>query len=177
MAVYDPMSVYQRRAISGGKRENQAAPKNWGNMPYMLVGNCVHKQNDDKTPGERIKCHPTREQALAHLRALYANVPEASMSEMANELGSQRWADFPYSKWLSSTPKKPYGNVTYADPGYQSDGKARYPLDSEDHCRAAWSYINMPKNASKYSSSQLAAIKGRIRAALKRYGAQISASE
>jgi hypothetical protein len=144
----------------------------------MLNGNCVHKKNSDGTVGAVVKCHGTRAEAVAHLRALYANVPEAQMSEMANELGTQRWADFPYSKWLSSsTPKKPYGNVTYADPGYQSDGKARYPLDSEDHCRSAWSYINMPKNASKYSSSQLGAIKGRIRAALKRYGAQISASE
>jgi HK97 family phage prohead protease len=71
---------------------------------------------------------------------------------------------------------KPYGNVTYADPGYQSDGVHRYPLDSEAHCRAAWSYINMPKNAAKYTSEQLAAIKGRIRAALKRYGVDVSES-
>jgi hypothetical protein len=71
------------------------------------------------------------------------------------------------------TPKKPYGNVTYADPGYQSDGKKRYPLDTETHIRAAWSYINMPKNAKKYSSSQLAAIKARIRAAMKRIGAEL----
>ena len=71
----------------------------------------------------------------------------------------------------------PYGNVTYADPGYQSDGQKRYPLDSETHIRAAWSYINMPKNAAKYSGSQVAQIKGRIRAAMKRIGANVSKSE
>jgi hypothetical protein len=60
--------------------------------------------------------------------------------------------------------------VTYADPGYQADGKARYPLDTEAHCRAAWSYINMPKNAAKYSSEQLARIKAKIKAAGKKYG-------
>jgi HK97 family phage prohead protease len=70
--------------------------------------------------------------------------------------------------------KKPYGDVTYADPGYQSDGKARYPLSSEEKCRAAWSYVNMPKNAAMYTSEQLAAIKGRIKAAAKRYGIEIS---
>jgi len=70
--------------------------------------------------------------------------------------------------------KKPYGDVTYADPGYQSDGVKRYPLDNETHIRAAWSYINMPKNAAKYSSSQVSAIKGKIRAAMKRIGADIS---
>jgi len=71
---------------------------------------------------------------------------------------------------------KPYGNVTYADPGYQDDGQHRYPLDTEAHCRAAWSYINMPKNARPYTAEQLSAIKGRIRAALKKFGVTVSES-
>lgn len=68
---------------------------------------------------------------------------------------------------------KPYGDVAYADPGYR--GKARYRVDTEDHVRAAWSYINMPKNAKKYSSSQLASIKSKIRAAAKKHGVEIAA--
>ncbi len=67
-------------------------------------------------------------------------------------------------------PKKPYGDVTYADPGYQADKKKRYPLDSEAHCRAAWSYIHQAKNRSPYTAEQLKAIEGRIRAAGKKYG-------
>lgn len=70
--------------------------------------------------------------------------------------------------------KAPYGNVTYADPGYQSDNVKRYPLDSAAHCKAAWSYINMPKNAAKYSAGQVASIKGRIKAAAKKFGVAIS---
>jgi hypothetical protein len=70
--------------------------------------------------------------------------------------------------------KKPYGNVTYADPGYQADKKKRYPLDSEQHVKAAWSYINVAKNASKYSSAQLSRIKGKIKSAAKKYGINIS---
>jgi HK97 family phage prohead protease len=70
--------------------------------------------------------------------------------------------------------KKPYGDVTYADPGYQKDGQKRYPLDTEAHCRAAWSYINMPKNAAQYSAEHLSAIKGRIKAALKKYGVDVT---
>lgn len=70
---------------------------------------------------------------------------------------------------------KPYGDVTYADPGYQADKKKRYPLDSESHCKAAWSYINMPKNAAKYTPEQVAAIKGRVKSALKKYGVDINA--
>lgn len=75
---------------------------------------------------------------------------------------------------LREADAKPYGNVTYADPGYQPDKKKRYPLDSEDHCRAAWSYINQQDNAAKYKPVQLAAIKRRIKAAAKRYGIEIA---
>lgn len=57
---------------------------------------------------------------------------------------------------------KPYGNVKYADPGYQSDKKKRYPLDNEDHIRAAWSYINKPKNSGKYSPEDAAKVKAAI---------------
>src|SRR5258708_4447345 len=75
---------------------------------------------------------------------------------------------------MATTTKAPYGDVTYADPGYQADKQKRYPLDSEEHVRAAWSYINMTKNAAQSSSEHLAAIKGRIKAALKKYGVDVS---
>jgi hypothetical protein len=68
---------------------------------------------------------------------------------------------------------EPYGDVTYADPGYR-DGKKRYPLDTEEHCRAAWSYINQEKNAAEYNPKQLAAIKAKIVAALKKFKVDVS---
>lgn len=46
-------------------------------MPYRLRGNCVIKSDT----GETVKCHETHEQALAHMRALYANVKDAKMKE------------------------------------------------------------------------------------------------
>jgi HK97 family phage prohead protease len=63
--------------------------------------------------------------------------------------------------------QKPYGDVRYADPGYQDDGKKRYPVDTEARIRAAWSYINMPRNQEPYTSDQVAKIKARIVAAWK----------
>jgi hypothetical protein len=63
-----------------------------------------------------------------------------------------------------------YGkDVNFADPKNK-----KYPLDSETHVRAAWSYINMPKNAAKYSSADVKTIKGRIKAAGKKYGIEFS---
>jgi len=78
---------------------------------------------------------------------------------------------------MADSPKKPYGDVTYADPGYQADKKKRYPIDTAEHCKAAWSYINQAGNASKYSPEQLAAIKAKIKAAAKKFGIDISESK
>jgi HK97 family phage prohead protease len=78
---------------------------------------------------------------------------------------------------MADDGSKPYGDVEYADPGMQSDGKARYPLSDEEKCRAAWSYINMPKNAAKYSPEDLAKVRSRIKAAGERYGIEFSDDE
>lgn len=73
------------------------------------------------------------------------------------------------------TPEAPYGTDTeYADPGYQNDGQKRYPIDTEAHCRAAWSYINQRKNAAKYTAEQVSAIKTRIRRAGKKFGIEFA---
>jgi hypothetical protein len=62
-----------------------------------------------------------------------------------------------------------YGNVTYAD-----INNKKYPIDTKAHVQAAWSYINQSKNQGGYSSSELAAIMSRIKAAAKKFGIDIS---
>jgi hypothetical protein len=66
---------------------------------------------------------------------------------------------------------KPYGNVAYADP---KNGK--YPIDTAAHAKAAWSYINMPKNAAKYplNGVTLSSVKARIMAACKKFGIDVA---
>lgn len=54
-------------------------------MPYFIErrgeSHCVMK-GEAGTPGATVeKCHPTREEALAHLRALMSNVPDAQRSD------------------------------------------------------------------------------------------------
>ena len=79
---------------------------------------------------------------------------------------------------------KPHGDVEYADPGYLDadgeqasksgkEGVARYPVDAE-HVEAAWSYINQEKNASQYTAEQLASVKSKIKAAMKKHGHEVS---
>jgi hypothetical protein len=59
------------------------------------------------------------------------------------------------------------GDIDYADPGYQADGRKRYPLDSERHIRAAWAFIHMAGNAAAYTAGELDQITSRIVAAWK----------
>ena len=67
-------------------------------------------------------------------------------------------------------PRGEYGTrsqAKYADPGYQTDGKPRYPLAKdgkfdEGHIRAAWDYINKPENQTPYSQAELGHIKDAI---------------
>jgi phage head maturation protease len=58
-------------------------------------------------------------------------------------------------------------DIDYADPGFQADGKKRYPLDSERHIRAAWAFIHMAANAAPYTAGELQQVRDRIVAAWK----------
>ena len=53
-------------------------------MPYEIQRQdheyCVVKQGS----GDVVKCHPTKADAMAHMRALYANVPDAANLEEAD---------------------------------------------------------------------------------------------
>ena len=61
-----------------------------------------------------------------------------------------------------------YGNVEFADPTNK-----KYPIDTAEHVRAAWSYINHKDNAAKYDADEVKAIKDRIKRAAKKHGVDI----
>lgn len=63
-----------------------------------------------------------------------------------------------------------HGDVEFADPVNH-----KYPIDSADHVRAAWSYINHEDNAAKYDKDEVRTIKNRIKQAAKKHGVEISA--
>lgn len=56
-----------------------------------------------------------------------------------------------------------YGSVEFADPVNK-----KYPIDTEKHIRAAWSYINHKDNAAKYDKDEVETIKKRIIQAAKK---------
>jgi hypothetical protein len=65
--------------------------------------------------------------------------------------------------------ERKYGDVQFADPVNN-----KYPIDSEEHVRAAWSYINHKDNAAKYDKDEVKTIKDRIKRAAKKYDVEIS---
>ena len=64
-----------------------------------------------------------------------------------------------------------YGDVKFAD---QTNKK--YPIDTPEHVRAAWSYINHEDNAAKYAKDEVKVIKDRIKRAAKDKGVDIESS-
>lgn len=61
-----------------------------------------------------------------------------------------------------------YGDVEFADPVNN-----RYPIDTDKHIRAAWSYIHHERDAAKYSAAEVALIKDRIKQAARDHGINI----
>jgi hypothetical protein len=64
--------------------------------------------------------------------------------------------------------EKEYGDVKFADPVNH-----KYPIDTAEHVRAAWSYINHKDNAAKYDKDEVSTIKARIKRAAKKHGVEI----
>ncbi len=56
-----------------------------------------------------------------------------------------------------------YGDVKFAD-----EVNKKYPIDTPEHIRAAWSYIHIPRDFDKYSEHDLKIIKSRIISAWKK---------
>jgi hypothetical protein len=62
-------------------------------MPYMITSNDgkfeVHKENEDKSPGELMKSYDNEDEAKQYLKALYANVPDSKSAETTIEKPEQ----------------------------------------------------------------------------------------
>jgi hypothetical protein len=61
-----------------------------------------------------------------------------------------------------------YGDVQFAD-----ETNNKYPIDTPEHVRAAWNYINHKDNAAFYDKDEVDLIKRKITAAAKKHGVEI----
>jgi hypothetical protein len=67
------------------------------------------------------------------------------------------------------TGEEKYGDVEFADPTNN-----KYPIDTPEHIRAAWNYINHKDNAAKYDADEVETIKNRIKRAAKKHDIEIN---
>jgi hypothetical protein len=68
-----------------------------------------------------------------------------------------------------ATGEEKYGDVEFADPTNN-----KYPVDTPEHVRAAWNYINHKDNAAKYDADEVETIKNRIKRAAKKHDIEIN---
>ena len=64
--------------------------------------------------------------------------------------------------------ERDYGDVQFAD-----STNNKYPIDTPEHIRAAWGYINHKDNAAKYKRDEVNTIKERIKRAAKQHDIEI----
>jgi hypothetical protein len=65
-----------------------------------------------------------------------------------------------------------YGTRESADPVNH-----KYPIDTKEHVRAAWRYINKESNADEYDPDEVKTIKNRIKKAAENKGIDIDADD
>jgi hypothetical protein len=82
---------------------------------------------------------------------------------------------------LAKAPEEMEGGHKSPPKGYPKDPKIyadeanfKYPLDTEEHVRAAWSYIHQERNRKNYSADELTTMENKIRKYMKKYDIEIS---
>jgi len=123
---------------------------------------------------------------MGQLRALDADAEDDDKKEKAKDAEDNKGQEKKVEKELaenkvyssemaaltySADHKSEYGDVDYAD-----SKNHKYPINTEAHVRAAWSYIHMPKNHAGYTGDEVETIKKRIAAKAKHYGIELKAA-
>jgi len=67
------------------------------------------------------------------------------------------------------TGEHKYGDVQFAD-----TTNNKYPIDTPEHVRAAWNYINHKDNAAKYDADEVETIRQRIKRAAGKHDVEIN---
>lgn len=115
-------------------------------MPWHIQKNgdrfCV-MTGSTKGQGTEVKCHPTQDAATAHLRALYANVPDAEWKDEMDALEAAFDAEHPFGEaiielageklavWVASTlGQKTRGMVARSFPEDVKGLLFEYPTDT-----------------------------------------------
>lgn len=155
------------KAVAGGQAPDKsselsdATAATTADRPFnapIQVWACAVSDHRHLTKAEAVKCLARGETARAEPHGAIARSTASVRPRVSNAAAAGNRA---------TSVDGHDSNIEYADPGYQRDGKERYPIDTESHIRAAWAYINRPGNSTKYRPDQLRRIRTAIIAAWK----------
>ena len=100
-------------------------------------------------------------------------ITEAAETGMATESATSEDSTVEADKAERKSPPKGYPS----DPSQYLDPQGwKYPVDTEEHVRAALSYLSQESNASKYSDSQLKTMWSKLKAAANKFGITVGES-
>ena len=110
---------------------------------------------------------------LQDINTVISEMEEAEMEKEASVLHNifMKISKLPEEKETGhkSAPKGyPEKAKLYADPV-----NFKYPIDTEEHARAAWSYIHQKRNRKGYSNDELKSMEDRIRKQLNKFNVKI----
>lgn len=166
-----PNSAELARALTSSdvpSRENLEGPKGDTHYSCGAEGIC----HGHTTRGGAQECMERQDQGLdQHISALEEHL-EGLKAKRRAELGGdaiERGAPAKKDDGHDSPPEGyPESKAHYADPT-----NYKYPIDTAEHVRAAWSYIHQARNREGYSDEELSFIEARIRKAAEKFDVEL----
>lgn len=169
MAVDDGFNVVNKIPVNTGR--NQGIRRTTVADPYKLMGNrVVERIKPARFTGVGFVPNPADATAkLFSVAASDDSEDKPRTSPDGNSDGMQNIDVYaPDHVDMSRDALTPGGN--YADPGWQTDGKKRYPLNTPEHVASAARFFGREENRTKYKGEHLAHVDAAIAAAKKRFG-------
>jgi hypothetical protein len=171
--------TYRTAAAVLSDREKRTIPPHEVQAVTWLTRQRLNAEGD-ASPGQKGRNTVQRNQREQWKGLTHEHTPELHETEPPNSHVSKKEAVPPFSGGPASGKSpgdpvthiavdKPYGDVRYADPGMRGD-KARYPIDTDEHIRAAEDYIHHEENERKYSPGDLHHVEDAIDEAAKEHG-------
>jgi len=162
-------------AIDEGYNVQQKIPVKTGNSmgmrrttnadPYMFQGNrVIERIRPARFTGVGAVPNPADTTAQVYALAASDDAPEVELPSLKHDINvyANDHVD------MSRDALTPGGS--YADPGWQKDGKKRYPLDDHGHVASAAKFFGEAHNREQYSPEHISEIDSKIAAAKKKFG-------
>jgi regulator of replication initiation timing len=81
-----------------------------------------------------------------------------------------------FSRLDEAAKSAPFGDVEYADPGFQSDGIKRFPIDTAYHAKKSLEFLQDDSAASAYTPKDFETVKSRVESAVEGLGVVVTAA-